>query len=144
MRLALAVGRVDVDSMLEEITSVQLSEWMAFDRIEPFEDKRADVRNAVLCCTLANIWRDEKKSKPFSPEDFMLRFDKEYLEMDERLSVPDPDRIAKQTSNVIQSSSTKKGQVRMYEGEAPAIRRIGKRGGKSRIRDKMDRIFSNG
>lgn len=34
MRLALAMGRPDVDGMLDEITHEQMDEWIAFDNLE--------------------------------------------------------------------------------------------------------------
>jgi hypothetical protein len=46
MRLALACGRVDVDRLAAELTSAELSEWQAFDRIEPFGGERGDLQAA--------------------------------------------------------------------------------------------------
>lgn len=61
--------------MLESITSVQLSEWMAYAAIEPFGEERADLRNAMLMSLIANVNRDEKKrSDPFTPAEFMPKF----------------------------------------------------------------------
>lgn len=50
----------------------ELSEWMAYDRIDPFGEERGDLRAGILASLLANINRDrKKKSDPFSPLDFM-------------------------------------------------------------------------
>lgn len=62
--------------MLARIPSRLLSEWMAFDLIEPFGERRADLRAAQIVTMIANVNRDEKKQKePYRIEDFVLRFD---------------------------------------------------------------------
>ena len=38
-----------VSEMLGRMDSTELAEWMAYDRIEPFGDQRADLRSAILC-----------------------------------------------------------------------------------------------
>jgi len=49
---------------------------MAFDRIEPLGEARADLRMARLMSLIANLYRDEKKHPaPFTAVEFMLRFD---------------------------------------------------------------------
>jgi hypothetical protein len=61
---------VNVDEMLAEMTSVQLSEWIAFSRLEPFGFKAELYGNAVTSSVIANVNR-KKNSTPFKPEDFM-------------------------------------------------------------------------
>jgi len=36
--------------MLRGMSSQQMAEWMAYARIEPFGDQRADMRAALICC----------------------------------------------------------------------------------------------
>lgn len=62
-RLALQMGRLDVDAMLEEMTSVQASKWVAFFRASPSDATRA---GAQVSSVLANVmgggqrqWRTE-------------------------------------------------------------------------------------
>jgi hypothetical protein len=43
MRLALRLGYANVDSMLAEMSSHEWTEWLAFLRIEPLPDERADM-----------------------------------------------------------------------------------------------------
>jgi hypothetical protein len=51
---------------------------MAYARLEPFGEERADLRMAVLAALIANANRDPaKKREPFTPEDFRLRFDEQ-------------------------------------------------------------------
>jgi len=59
--------------MLEEMTSLQLSEWMAYNEIEPFGEEREDLRMGILASTMANINRSSGK-KPYKPRDFMPVF----------------------------------------------------------------------
>lgn len=62
--------------MLRQITSVQLLEWLAFSRLEPFGDVREDYRMANAMQLLANVNRDSKtKPEPFKLTDFLLKFD---------------------------------------------------------------------
>lgn len=85
MRLALACGRVDVDRMLAEMTSSQLTEWKAFWRLErfgPLEDER---RTAKLMALLGNVYRDhERKPSPYTIEDFMPTFERDVIDRKKR------------------------------------------------------------
>jgi len=47
---------------------------MAFARVEPFGEQRADLRSAIIACTMANAWRG-KNQPAFKPADFMPRFE---------------------------------------------------------------------
>jgi hypothetical protein len=45
---------------------------MAFAKLEPFGEQRADLRMAIQAALLANIHRDKKRrSEPYKPADFM-------------------------------------------------------------------------
>lgn len=81
MRLALACGRVDVDRMLAEITSRQLTEWKAFYKLEKFGPLVEERRTAKLLALLANINRDsERKPSPYTTEDFMPTYEQDVIE----------------------------------------------------------------
>ncbi len=60
-----------VRQLLSEIDSVELTEWLAFDQIEPFGDPRADLRTGLICSTVANYSMSPPK-KPHRPSDYML------------------------------------------------------------------------
>ena len=60
-RLARELKVVDVDRMLRGLPSSKFFEWMAFEAVEPFEDRRGDLRAAVVVQTLLNIHRDPKR-----------------------------------------------------------------------------------
>ena len=47
---------------------------MAYDRIEPFGEERADLRSAQIACILANVNRG-KGQKVFKIDDFMPKFE---------------------------------------------------------------------
>ncbi len=64
-----------VDELLGRVSSRELSEWMAYAQIEPFGEKRADLRAGIVASTMANIHRG--KRKPFNPEDFMPEFERQ-------------------------------------------------------------------
>ena len=67
-RLALALGRT-VNELLGTISSDEISEWQAYDRIEPFGSWRDDLRIGTLTAVVAN---GLSGSGEFRTEDFML------------------------------------------------------------------------
>lgn len=67
MRLALELGRVDVDGMLDDINERQFSEWRAYDRIQPFGDERQDLRSALGFSAVCNLWGGKTKVEHFMP-----------------------------------------------------------------------------
>lgn len=52
----------------------EVQEWMAFDRISPIGDDRADLRSGIVASVIANCHRT--KGEPFTPQDFMPFMDK--------------------------------------------------------------------
>lgn len=63
-----------VRELLYTIGSDELTDWMAYDRIQPFGDDRADLRVAILSALIANIHRPTKgagSNRTFKPRDFM-------------------------------------------------------------------------
>lgn len=73
MRLALAAGRLDVDAVLAELSSWDIAEWQAFERIEGhFGERGAWERAAMLASLYAESHRDTKKrARPFTAADFV-------------------------------------------------------------------------
>lgn len=64
--------------MLAEITPQQLGEWLAYYRIDPWGEIRADLRNGIVASVIANVNRDSRRQQtPFTPADFMPKFDPE-------------------------------------------------------------------
>ncbi len=62
--------------MLAEITPQQLGEWLAYYRIDPWGEVRADLRHGIATAVMANIHRDGKsRPEPYRPVDFMPDFD---------------------------------------------------------------------
>lgn len=56
--------------MLRDMASKQLSEWMAFYRLEPFGFEAEMYGHAITSSTIANVNR-KKGRKAFSPLDFL-------------------------------------------------------------------------
>ena len=67
-QLALALGRT-VAELEETMSSRELTEWIAFNAIQPFGDTRADLRSAIIASTVANCHRTS--GTPFKVADFM-------------------------------------------------------------------------
>lgn len=71
-RLALALGYPHPDYLMDQITSRQFVDWMAFERLDPIGGQRGDIQAGVIASVIANVNRDTKKQKkPFSITDFM-------------------------------------------------------------------------
>lgn len=52
-------------------------DWVAYSRIEPFSDERADWRAALVASVMAETHRGQtKRKKPYQPKDFLLKFEK--------------------------------------------------------------------
>lgn len=60
-----------VCELLKRMPSAELTEWMAFDQLEPFGEPRADLRAALVCATTANAHRS-RDDRPFALDDFLL------------------------------------------------------------------------
>lgn len=68
----MGLGGMTVGELLERISSRELSEWMAFFRLEPWGAVEEEYRAGLTASVVAETARDEKRRrKPFSPVDFM-------------------------------------------------------------------------
>jgi len=65
------VGCPHPDFLNRLLTVRQIREWIAFYRIEPFGESRADWRQAITSMILANVNRG-KNTKAYKVKDFML------------------------------------------------------------------------
>ena len=59
-----------------EIHSDEFSEWIVYNRLEPFGEERADLRSAIVASVFANINRG-KGQREFKVEDFMPKFNEQ-------------------------------------------------------------------
>lgn len=70
--LALETGEWDVDGMLSRMSNRQFLRWMAFYKLAPWGDERADYRAGTVAATIANCTpRKRGSNKKFKPQDFM-------------------------------------------------------------------------
>lgn len=57
-----------VKELLERMDSRELTEWFVYYTLEPFGEERADVRQAIASCTMANLWTKQRhKINDFMP-----------------------------------------------------------------------------
>jgi hypothetical protein len=70
MRLALSVGRIDVDQMFAEMTAQQALEWLEYSQSEPFGAMGMDYRMAYMLTLYFNSHQSKDKS-PFTVEEFL-------------------------------------------------------------------------
>ena len=70
-----------VDELLSSMSAREFADWIAFARVEPFGEDRADLRAGIVASVIANANRDRKKrAKPYEPVDFMPQFEKPTVE----------------------------------------------------------------
>lgn len=65
------MGRT-VRELLGEMDSRELTEWMAFDRVEPIGGRRSDFQAAIIASTVANSNRG--KGRALKPDDFVPEY----------------------------------------------------------------------
>lgn len=61
------------------MSAAEFVRWMAFYKIDPWDEERADFRAATIAAIIANVNRG-KGAKPFTEYDFMPHVPKEVKE----------------------------------------------------------------
>jgi len=75
LRLALALGQPNPDAMLAQLRPHHLAEWLAFYRMEPWGDQRADIRAALQTMQLVSASGAKRTGGGyFELADFLLDF----------------------------------------------------------------------
>lgn len=62
-----------MEELLSRISSHELTEWMAYDTIEPFGHAIDQRMAAQIVAAIYNVNRDPKKGKLLDADDFMLK-----------------------------------------------------------------------
>lgn len=75
MRLARQCGRLDVDNLMNEISTEQFAEWAAFSGMEPEPHQVMAAYLRMLIAKIHNIWRG-KGDRARGPGDFLIEFGK--------------------------------------------------------------------
>jgi|TARA_R100001530_G_scaffold41605_1_gene31811 hypothetical protein len=70
-RLAIALG-MTVGEMLRKMSSSEMADWIAFWRLDPWGEERADLRSGIIAAVTANVWSG--KGRKAKPADFMPNF----------------------------------------------------------------------
>lgn len=73
--------------LLSRISSAEITEWMAYYDLEPFGEKRADLRSAIVSKVIADA--NSEKNKSFDVDDFMPQF------REERQSVAEQENLVR-------------------------------------------------
>lgn len=64
-----------VGELLSRMSSEELTEWMAYDQLEPIGAYRLDMVGGIISSILANQNR-KRGTQPYKPQDFMPFLDK--------------------------------------------------------------------
>ena len=93
-----------VGELSEELSDAELHEWMAFYRLEPFGEERADLRAGIVASTVYNVNRG-KKGRVLKPTDFMplLKVDQQRGKMGSR-----PKKLSQQARAILGPLAKKK------------------------------------
>ncbi|MCH8189083.1 MAG: DUF4035 domain-containing protein [Proteobacteria bacterium] len=92
--------------MSEELSDTELHEWMAFYRLEPFGDERADLRAGIVASTIANVNRG-KRGRAKKPTDFMP-YRTAAEQRRKALDRPDPKELSQKVRSIFGSMIAKK------------------------------------
>lgn len=63
-----------VEELLARMSGRELTEWMAYDRIDPFGSERDDLRAGSLASPLVNLWLAKGETRT-RPSDWIMKFD---------------------------------------------------------------------
>lgn len=74
------------------MTSAELVEQMAYERIEPYGAIHDEFIGGQLCALTANLHRDPKNGNPLNAGDFMPALGRLMGKGDEPISLDDPDK----------------------------------------------------
>ena len=66
-----AIGRFDLHLSEDEYNKLTLTQFNALMERFQVQQEWQNYRAALICSVLANIYRDSKKGKAFTPQDFM-------------------------------------------------------------------------
>lgn len=86
MQLALAAGILDVDYLLNNISSVQFSEWQAFHKLHPFGPQAETQRFAIQQANIANSPHFTTR-KIRQPSEFMPSFKVKQQTAEEQIAI---------------------------------------------------------
>lgn len=59
-----------VTELLQRTTSRELTEWMLYERVEPFGERGAYLRAGIVAATIVNA-QSGRSGEPAQPDDFM-------------------------------------------------------------------------
>lgn len=68
-----------VAELLARISSAELSEWMAYDSIDPIGKDRGDMQAGIISMVVANSSGAKNEGRAFSPADFMPYVEKKKI-----------------------------------------------------------------
>ena len=60
--------------MMRDMSYPLLLQWIAYDRLDPIGEARADLRTGIIASTIANVHRSQGKA-PYKPVDFIPKFE---------------------------------------------------------------------
>ena len=75
-----------------EMSSQELTYWMAYYMVEPFGDQRDDIRMGAVCASIYNT-TPMKTTRTYNPNDFKMPT---FANRDDRKRDQDPDKMADQ------------------------------------------------
>jgi len=78
-----------VRQLLECVDSHELTEWMAYDLIDPFGEARADYRSAIVAAQVTNHSFSPPRTSAL-PSDFCPRFERDPDASDGPILLDDP------------------------------------------------------
>lgn len=132
--LGMEIGEWDIWSMLRRMSIKDLAGWIAFRRLNPFGEYRADRRAAMVCAVLVDIHNSGSKSKPppVGLNKFLINFQDEYNKNNPKTAgMTDNRPEAKQGLDSLEGSRNAIAMMKAYFGASgtknlkdPRVKRV--------------------
>ena len=89
------MGYAHPKTLMRELTSKDIAEWLAYDKLEPFGEARADLRAGMMTAPLYNILAS-KETPVAHVEQWLIKFGMEAEDLSlEEVEEQDPADMAK-------------------------------------------------
>lgn len=110
--------------MLDQLTSKQLSEWEAYDRLDPIGSWREDFRMAYLSSLITNLTisvHGKKGAKTTTPMEFMPEWDREGV-------IHEPKKQSVEEMKAIMMGIAKNQNKKVVVRNNPPVKKLNRKG----------------
>lgn len=111
-RLTLALGHKSVSEAKDSIDSNEFAHWLAYYKLEPWGEERADLRQAYTSCIIANLFLS-KGQKAYEVADFMYKSEDGKQKV---MSIKEMEMVCRMMAQSSQANNPGQQKARMKNG----------------------------